>query len=407
MNRKIHTLLFLFLALSGALIYFREYIIAINEDFSNFILTCGDFGQYSYEARTYFQQKFIINILVPDKEPGIFLVTTILAHIIWLSSPVSLLFETFIGQFILLFMIWSIGRKITCKSLYGIIGILVAITIFQLSYVYLQLISRQLFSTTFLLLASNFYFSAQKRIPRIFLVSLFLSMSFMSHRFGWIVGLGAIIFWLFFHAIKFHKAVYSYLVYLFCIILMTLPFIYFLWKYALIINNSSEEIFLSELGLKNDNFNWGFSYLASSSNINALPITHYFFYQPFYLIFVCAHLLYLVKYLKRKNLLFINIFLALLIYSLVKVTFSIRSLVWLEIFLVPIIALSFYLNKNRFLKLLVFFSFILIGIHWLTGRIPMTYKKVLPKDSSVSFIENNFKPINTLFWVQIGVILKS
>lgn len=398
MNRKNYTLLFLFLALSGALIYFREYIIAINEGFSNFILNCGDFGQYSYEAHTFFQQKFIFDTLVPDKEPGIFLITTIFTHIIWLSSPVSLLFQTFVGQFILLFTIWSISRKITGKNLYWLIGILVAITLFQLSNVYLQLISRQLFSITFLLLASNLYFSVPKKIPNIFLVSLFLSMGFISHRFGGIITLGAIIFWLFFHAIKFHKVAYSYLASSFFIILMTLPFIYFLWKYYLIINSLKEDIFLSELlNLQKNTFNWGFSYLANSSNINITPIVHYFLYQPFYLIFVWAHLLYLVKYLKKNNLLFVNIFLSCLIYSLLKVTFSIRALVWFEIFLVPIIALSFYFNGNRIFKLLVFFSFVLIWIHWLAGRVPMTYKKVIPKDSSMLFIENNFKTSRDFF----------
>lgn len=398
MSRRFYTFFLFVIALMGALIYFREYISAINEGFWNFILTCGDFGQYSYEALTYFRQKFIFNILVPDKEPGIFLVTTILTHIIWLSSSVSLLLVTFISQFISLFVIWSLGRKLTWRKLYWIIGILVAVTAFQLSYVYLQLISRQLFSTTFLLLASNIYFFSQKTIPRIFLISLFLSMSFISHRFGGIIALGAIIFWLSFRAIKFHKVNYSYLITIFIIILMTLPFIYFLWKYAFIVNNSKGDIFLSELlNFKKNTFNWGFSYLASSSEINEVPLVHYFFYQPFYLIFVCAHLLRLVKYLKKWNLLFIDIFLMLLIYSLIKVTFSIRSLVSFEIFLIPIIALSFYLNKNKLYKLLIFFLFVLIWIYWVSWRIPMTFNKVILKDSSISYIQTNFEPGNDIF----------
>lgn len=398
MNRKIYTFFFFAVALMGALMYFREYIIAINADFWNFILSCWDFGQYSYEAFMYFQQKFIINVLVPDKEPGIFLITTILTHIIWLSSPVSLLLVTFLGQFILLFMISSISRKLTSKNLYWIISILVAITIFQLSYVYLQLISRQLFSTTFLLLASYLYFLVPKRIASIFLVSLFLSMSFISHRFGGIIASGAVIFWLFLHAIKYHKFNYSYLIATLAVILMTLPFIYFLWQYAFVVNNSKDDIFLSELlNLQNNTFNWGFSYFASSSDINVVPIVHYFLYQPFYLIFICAHLLYMLKYLKKKNLLFINIFLTLLIYSLIKVTFSIRSLVSFEIFLIPIIALSFYLNKNNIFKLLILFSFVLIWIYWVAGRIPMIFNKVIAKDSSISFIETNFQPGSDIF----------
>lgn len=398
MNRKIYTFFFFAAALGGALIYFREYIIAINQDFWNFILSCWDFGQYSFEAFTYFQQNFIINVLVPDKEPGIFLLTTILTHMALLSSSESLLLVTFVSHFILLFIIASVGRKITWKNLYWAIGILVAITIFQLSYVYLQLISRQLFSTMCLLLASFFYFFAQRKMQGIFLVALLLSMSFISHRSGGIIAFGALIFGLFFYVINYRKINYSYFITGFFIILMTLPFIYFLLKYAFIVGSSKEDIFLSELlKLQNNVFNWGFSYLASSSNVNAIPIVHYFLYQPFYLIFVCAHLLYMLTYLKNKNLLFINIFLTLSVYSLIKVTFSIRSLVSFEIFLIPIIALAFYINKNKLFKLLIFFSFVLIWIYWVSGRMPITFNKVIAKDSSILFIENNFKPGKDIF----------
>lgn len=400
MNRKTYSTMFLFLALSGAMIYFREYIIAINGWFSNFILGCWDFGQYSYEAYTYFQQKFIFDSLVPDKEPGIFLVTTVFTYIIWVSSPVSLLFQTFLGQFILLFTIWFISRKMTGRNIYGVIGILIAITLFQLANVYFQLISRQLFSTTFVLLGSSVYLFPMfsKKIRGIFLTSIFLSMSFISHRFGWIIAIGGIVFWLFFHVIKFRKVNYSYLLTLLFITLMTLPFIYFLWKYSFVLSNSKRDIFLSqELVSKEKQLNLGFSYLASSANITITPILHYFLYQPFYIIFVIASWFYLFNYFNKKNLLFSNIFLCSLIYTFLKVTFSVRALVWFEIFLIPIIVFTFQINKSKHFKILILFLFILIWICWIGWRAPITFKKVIPKDSSILFIESNFNKNTSLF----------
>lgn len=402
MNRKIHTLFFLLLALFGSLLYFREYINAFYDGFTNFYVTCADFGQYSNEVHLYFQEKFLVDSLVPDKEPGIFLVAIILGKIIWLSAQFSLLFTTFIGQFLSLFFIGSLTRKMTKKGIYWFIAIFIALTTYQLSFVYVQLVSRQLFSTTFLLLASNFYLTA-RLVPRIFFVSSFLAMSFISHRFWGIVGFWAVLLWLVINIIKFHRVNYIYIAFILLAILFSWPFLYFLWDYFLVVFNSKKDLFIgSSSAVDANKFNWGFSWLSESSNIIDTPILHYFYYQPFYLIFWCANFIFLIKYFKGKRFLFFYIFLSLLIYTFLKVTFSIRSLISFEIFLIPIIWLSFCSKSSRLLKIIVIFSFVFLWITGIQGRVPMLKKKIIPKDSSILFIEKNYRKENTLFlsWVR-------
>ncbi len=387
----------IFLSFCWSLIYFRDYILAIDRWFSNYVLSCGDFGQYSDEADTFFKQKYLISFLVPAKEPGYFLVVLIVGKILSLGPKISMIFVDFVSHFLSLLFIGLLVSKLVKNKLWSLIAVIIAIFTYQFSYVFIQLISRQLISTTFLLAASYFYFFP-KRFWIVILLSLFLGMAISSHRFWGIIYLLALIFWIFYNfIISRPKAAFDYVRILFISLLFAWPFVYFLIVYQFALTSIQTDPFINETFASLQPFIWWFSYLANSGSVQSTPILHYFFYQPFYLILFVASSINIFKDVFKKNTLFINIFIVLLIFSVLKITFSIRSLVSFEIFLIPLLPISFSFIKNRLLMIFMLFSFFFLWISWIDWRAPIAIKKVIPKDSSIYFIEKNFKHDKTLF----------
>lgn len=383
-NRKIVHLFIFILSFLIAILYFREYISAINGWFHNYFLNCGDFWQYAYEAKTFFDTKYIYKILQVGKEPGYFLSVVTVGKIIWTSPSLSMFIVDFLCRFISLFLIWNITIKISNKNLYGIIALLISATIYLFSVTYVQLISRQLFST-YLLLAASFVHFSGKSSKKLFLTSIFLSMSFMAHRFGGIL----IFFSIFISNLSyyfFNKIINIYNIkVLFFVILFASPYVYLLLSYYLYDGYLSQEMFLGQDFSVEYKWDLGYSYFVNSWTIKDLPILHYFRFQSIYLLLVVSQLSHL-KFLK-KDYLFINIFFAILFYTFLRVTFSVRSLVSFEIFLIPFIALSLLYVKSRLYKLFIVFSLFALWIFGVSGKSSvLLINKVIPRDSGMQFL---------------------
>jgi len=385
-SNRIYRFIILSFSFLIAAVYFREYIAAITHWFQNYLVSCGDFWPYSYEAKTFFENPYIYSFLQVDKEPGYFLSVVSVGKIIWLSSSVSMFLIDYIWRFLTLFFIWAVTIRISKRGIYGLIAFMIAATIYQFSVVYVHLISRQLFSTTFLIAASYVYFF-QKSWKTLLPISILLAISFIGHRFGLIVVIASLFLSSVISYMGNRKINFFNVKLLIIIFLLALPYIYFLIKIYFQFKSLPSDAFLGEDIMYDIKTDIGYSYFVNSWKVTDIPLFHYFTYQNFYLILLISQIPYIKLF--KKNYLFVNIFLIILFYTILRITFSIRSLVSFEVFLLPFLWLSIFYIKNNIYKIFIIFSLLILWISWVLDKSVLKINKVYNKDSTISFLEKN------------------